>query len=850
MVNSDKKAMKFKGSVKSKDHVQVKKHNYGVKVGKSDVIVRKVSATKRGKKQLVKADISTARKKAILDSSNDIRERNLINEFKTEFPIVQKETDNSAAPVSFKHQTDSIKAKKTDVAVCKVSTPRKGKAQLVKSKTPTARKKSVSLPSPNNTRYQAKGVEFKKPTVPRQKTVPIKEEKDWLVKEETTSFQKVDANSSVKQIENNKNTVLVTDKIYHQPNINRSVKEENKNDQRYNQHVKSYHPQNLHETKAMKFKGFVRSKVHIEVVKQPSDITSVKLEIPKRKAIEAKKMEAQPAVKSKMPAIQKEIIYVKTNDQSEVIKAQKTDITDRDIFVIKNKKVRLVKTKIESVKKVTPSSSGHVKFNNQTKEVKSKKPEITRRKNFTIKGKKVRLARQGMLGLGKLVITSSIRVAEKNEDSENSENANLTVGKVYRYQQNTGQYMKETNMNYQRLKQHINKHSQPKKQSERKATAKKVKERHATRVIDRKGQPPVKGVNQMAQMVKAKNTKVVKQQTSRQVKKVIVKKAGIKFTAGTIKGLKAKAVLLKIGSAIVGGAKAIASLVAMKFLVPIGVIGIVLFLLVAILVAIIGMSVSADPFIPISEEVLVTEIHVHLTGLDVDWNEANGIGIRTNTKDVIALIFMSGGVDPERESNEEILNDATELHQIFHESGAYDMVSFLMGHPVLFTLVDDFIAFREFAFFHFYGTLGDPYERDWRAYLTSRFGWRPDPFRSDGRQMHNGIDIAWEGIGGTPVLATISGRVLLAGYDEGGYGNWVMIVNYDEPGNRKETRYAHLRTMSVSVGQRIEVGDVVGLTGTTGSSTGDHLHHEFRRNGNLLNPYFYFPNHDLMEGDD
>ena len=76
----------------------------------------------------------------------------------------------------------------------------------------------------------------------------------------------------------------------------------------------------------------------------------------------------------------------------------------------------------------------------------------------------------------------------------------------------------------------------------------------------------------------------------------------------------------------------------------------------------------------------------------------------------------------------------------------------------------------------------------------------------------------------------------------GGYGNWVQIF-CDE--KNKETRYAHLHVITVNIGQIVSRGEIIGTTGTTGASTGDHLHHEFFRNGNLLNPAFYFPPTDL-----
>lgn len=532
---------------------------------------------------------------------------------------------------------------------------------------------------------------------------------------------------------------------------------------------------------------------------------------------------ARQELKFKGQVKSKDYVNVKTRDYG--IKSGKSDRLTHETIAVGKKKNQVVKP------------SGLAK--STEKIIKSKK-------------RKAQLVKRGASSLRKAVIVTSIKTAAGSEHDESTENIKLTIGNVY----HTRSYMKEVGKNYQhqlqkqeleKLKKNkknkrTKKQPQSKKQRERELTEKKSRERHKGKVIDRTRKAPVKDIQKSKQLVKAKHGELMKKQTSRYVKKVAGKKAGVQLTAGTIKGLKIKAMLLKIGLTVVSGAK----VVALKFFVPIGIIGIALILIVAILVAIVGITASIDPAIPLAEEVLVTEIHVHLTELDIDWNNANGTSIRTDSSDVIALLFMGGGVDPEREDNEAILTEVSEFHRIFHKSGSSDVVRFLETQSVFSVVADDFLAFREFAFIHFYGTLGEPYEGEWREMITSHFGWRPCPFGSGNREMHNGIDIGKQG--GTPVLATISGIVQFTGYDVGGYGNWVMIVNDEDEDNVKETRYAHLHAILVSRGQRVEIGDTIGLTGTTGSSTGDHLHHEFRRNGNLLNPYFYFPNENLEMG--
>ncbi len=98
------------------------------------------------------------------------------------------------------------------------------------------------------------------------------------------------------------------------------------------------------------------------------------------------------------------------------------------------------------------------------------------------------------------------------------------------------------------------------------------------------------------------------------------------------------------------------------------------------------------------------------------------------------------------------------------------------------------------------------------------------------RFYHKAIDIANRG--GGPILAADGGTVVAAGWDSNGYGNRVVI----DHANGNATLYAHMSVLQVSAGQRVNRGDVVGQMGSTGRSTGTHLHFEIRRGGVLLNP--------------
>ncbi|MGA8971198.1 MAG: peptidoglycan DD-metalloendopeptidase family protein [Pseudolabrys sp.] len=112
--------------------------------------------------------------------------------------------------------------------------------------------------------------------------------------------------------------------------------------------------------------------------------------------------------------------------------------------------------------------------------------------------------------------------------------------------------------------------------------------------------------------------------------------------------------------------------------------------------------------------------------------------------------------------------------------------------------------------------------------MSSPFGMRMDPFL--GRPaVHTGIDLRGEV--GEPVRATATGSVTIAGR-EGGYGNMVEISH----GNGLATRYGHLSQISVKIGQVVRIGEIVGRIGSTGRSTGPHLHYETRINGEAVDP--------------
>jgi murein DD-endopeptidase MepM/ murein hydrolase activator NlpD len=126
------------------------------------------------------------------------------------------------------------------------------------------------------------------------------------------------------------------------------------------------------------------------------------------------------------------------------------------------------------------------------------------------------------------------------------------------------------------------------------------------------------------------------------------------------------------------------------------------------------------------------------------------------------------------------------------------------------------------------------------ANFTSGYGSRSDPFRGS-RAMHAGVDLA--GPVGTPIYATADGIVARSEYS-GAYGNLVEINH----GQGIQTRYGHMSRLIARPGQRVRRGELIGLMGSTGRSTGSHLHYEVRIDGRAVNPIPFIQSADNLPG--
>ena len=126
-----------------------------------------------------------------------------------------------------------------------------------------------------------------------------------------------------------------------------------------------------------------------------------------------------------------------------------------------------------------------------------------------------------------------------------------------------------------------------------------------------------------------------------------------------------------------------------------------------------------------------------------------------------------------------------------------------------------------------------PIGAGWESVVTSEFGNRRDPFTGE-RKGHTGMDLAVPT--GTPIRAALPGTVTVSQYNSS-YGYYVMI----DHGNGLSTLYGHNSQLLAQVGQTVEAGDIIALSGSTGRSTGPHLHFEVRVNGERTDPRYYLP---------
>ncbi|GHV85425.1 peptidase M23 [Spirochaetia bacterium] len=119
------------------------------------------------------------------------------------------------------------------------------------------------------------------------------------------------------------------------------------------------------------------------------------------------------------------------------------------------------------------------------------------------------------------------------------------------------------------------------------------------------------------------------------------------------------------------------------------------------------------------------------------------------------------------------------------------------------------------------------------GHFTDQFGQTLDPF-TGALRMHTGVDISTNRQG-DPIIATADGQVAYTGYEPSGFGNYIIIRHQ----HGFYTRYAHMLSFRVEIGQQVKQGETIGYIGNTGRSTGPHLHYEVHIGSDVVNPYKY-----------
>lgn len=196
---------------------------------------------------------------------------------------------------------------------------------------------------------------------------------------------------------------------------------------------------------------------------------------------------------------------------------------------------------------------------------------------------------------------------------------------------------------------------------------------------------------------------------------------------------------------------------------------------------------------------------VNLKGINADSSTSD---IISSFKDIMSAIMMSGGSSAEQQSS----------------SGLGDLMTPLLMIILLEKLVesqmeqDEPVSSAQGEAVVNQGPKTEPSGRPVGGVLTQNF-----------HPGHNGLDFGI--VVGTPVEATMDGKVVHAGWNNQGYGNLVIVDN-----GTYKTYYAHLSSIPVSVGDSVTAGTTIGLSGNTGNSTGPHLHYEIRQNNVPIDP--------------
>lgn len=224
---------------------------------------------------------------------------------------------------------------------------------------------------------------------------------------------------------------------------------------------------------------------------------------------------------------------------------------------------------------------------------------------------------------------------------------------------------------------------------------------------------------------------------------------------------------------------------------------------------------------------------MNLVGLEQNTKKSDGSEVEENNLEIAAMASVLQGIDLSASRGDTSLLSGSSMlsGSLNSRDEQIDAISQMLeeSQKNLSTLIDDVedrLAYLE----------AKPNERPAVGNVTSPFGYRNNPF-GRGREFHSGVDIANNY--GTKIKAAGGGIVTYAGYN-GGYG-YVVIIKH---GYGYETLYGHNRKLLVKVGDYVSKGDVIAQMGSTGRSTGPHVHFEIRYNKKPIDPFSVLGNDD------
>lgn len=234
--------------------------------------------------------------------------------------------------------------------------------------------------------------------------------------------------------------------------------------------------------------------------------------------------------------------------------------------------------------------------------------------------------------------------------------------------------------------------------------------------------------------------------------------------------------------------------------------------------------------VPVSEITIETNAAAMLTFLDIQHDDYDFSDVKAEIQAIHSALHNVFITTQTIETTDPETGDTIETTQTVVEVNSQSVSNYIFSQNLL---SDDqkelWEARKEVGIYETRKLLGNPFPGEtWTT--TSRYGWRWHPIYNEVRK-HNGIDIAKPS--GTPVTSVMPGIVTAAAYDSS-RGNYVTVTSGDD-----SVTYEHLQAVLVSVNQVVDISTIIGQVGSTGDSTGSHLHIEYKHNGTYYSPEIF-----------